>query len=81
MYDWSAVFLSNFENILELVTATECEKTQTRSFSALVPEKVLNKRKTEFALTCSFRKVIRTFAAKKKENSKIQLFFKNIGTD
>ena len=64
LHDCSTVFLSNCENILELVTATECDKTQTRFFSALVPEKVLNKRKTKFALTCSFRKVIPTFAAK-----------------
>ena len=27
LHDWSTVFLSNFENILELVIATECVKT------------------------------------------------------
>ena len=74
LHDWSTVFLSNLENILELVSGTECEKTQTRFSSALVPEKLLNKRKTKFVLTCSFRKVIQTFAAKKRK-SKIQLFF------
>ena len=81
LHDWSTVFLSNFENILELFTATECEKTQTCFFSALVPGKVLNKRKTKFALTCSFRKVIRTFAAKKKKIRKFNFSSKKTGTD
>ena len=34
------VFLSNFEKILYLFTAIECDKTQTCFFSALVPGKV-----------------------------------------
>ena len=81
LHDWSIVFLSSFENILEPFDATEYDKTQARFLIALVPEKVLNKPKTKFALTCSFRKVVRTFAVRKREKFENSTFLPKIGTD
>ena len=49
MYDVSTLFLS--ENILQRFTVTEHDKTQTRFFSALVPEKKKKEIRFDFQLS------------------------------
>ena len=62
-----------------LRTAIEYGKTQTRFFRALGPEteEKINCRKTKFALTCSFRKVIRALAFSGREKIRQFSLFQN----
>ena len=81
MYDYSTFFSSYFGNALELFTAIEYGKMQTRFCSTLGPEteEQIKLAKTKFTLTCSFKKVIQTLAIKGREKFDNLFYFKILG--
>ena len=80
-FDHSIRFSSYFKNLLYLLTEIEYGKSQTIFFLAFRPRKrrnTLNKRKTEFALTCNVKKVIRVLTFRSRENFDDSFFFQNV---